>query len=345
MTNNLKKFLESNNDPLNNEILDNIETNELEIQDQQNEINNDINDIVDTSSQVQDKIEEAEMLIKILREDGIAPSLIKFLSINKTYINLWQLKLPAIESLNVTTNNQRLANILADQLEKKILNANKALEGLWDTIKEKIDRIGDIFRSNITIAEKLHNQAITMNIDEEKVNTSEVKALTFKDMQYIEKMLNELINLKVPSSSSFSTNKKEIDTFNKDFDKIYNKVKDEYLGLNPNTNSYKTIKVKEIVNDITSKNDKYFKLVTDLKANEEALNKKIFDLDIYIKTDKNHMDEVKDTKSIEDYEHSKYMMKYRKNAMQFIQLATLFINGMLKNYIRLARAVIACKKS
>lgn len=108
---------------------------------------NELNLYIDTFNDISNKLLEIDSLIYILRTDGISPIALKLLSTNKLLIDTWKVTLPSTESLS--TNNQVLANNLADQLQIKLDIADAAIEGLWDKIKKAgASIINKIIKSN-----------------------------------------------------------------------------------------------------------------------------------------------------------------------------------------------------
>lgn len=319
--NKLKSIFNDENNDKENETVEDQQEYELKLE-KYNECVNDITNTCINLDYINKKVKDVRYLINVLKEDGIDPISLKILCNNKFYTNELNIKLPSVESLNNNTNNL-VADQIVKQLEYKIENITSGYEGLADKISDAWDKFKDVFRSNETKIENIRKKIVNMEVDEEKCKDKTVEAFDFKIMQYFENMLNKLMNLKIPSPKD----KKGIDKFNDQFYDISSQIRKEFIGLNPNTAEYKTMYVKNIINDMISENDKYYLLVKKLKDNEDKLK-----------------DKVSAISSFYTQQHDDEDSEMLKNGLQYIPFATRFITGMQNNYLRLASAVLSCKK-
>lgn len=164
--------------------------------DKGNDLSNKIDEDIAVYDNAQKNIEEAEMLIDVLKNNGVSPLAIKIISSNSLYTDVWKIHLPSAESLDIKSNNQKIADEIADMLRKKIELAYAGLEGLWSALGDSIsafwDWFTDLFRNNEEKVNRMADRVNNIELDEEKVNKRFVK---YWDVKTIENYTNEAIDV------------------------------------------------------------------------------------------------------------------------------------------------------
>ena len=154
-----------------------------------------IDEDISIADNIQDRINEAEMIVGILQNDGISSIAIKILSTNSTYTDIWRINLPSVESLN-GNNNKILADQVANNIQNKIEKAHAGLEGLWKKIKEKTsafwDWFTDLFRNMEEKVNRMADKVSGIELDEDKVRNRMVR---YWDVSLIEEYTQEAIDV------------------------------------------------------------------------------------------------------------------------------------------------------
>ena len=163
---------EETNTEENNESDINIEINviqkENEIEEEVNEINEqerEVDNDISVKENIEENIKEAEMLINILRTEGINQLSLNIISTNKLYTDIWKLRLPSVESLDTVGMNryqaEQLANALEGFLDKAKSGLKKVGRHLFESanklIKKQENRIEQKRNRSLTIIEKIEN--------------------------------------------------------------------------------------------------------------------------------------------------------------------------------------------
>ena len=295
--NKFKEFMENNQEDNNQ---DDIEYQQKI--DKCNEAIKDMSEMITALDITYMELDNAERVIKVLREDGIDPIALKILCSNKLYTDIWNIVLPSTESLKTDGNNQLVANHLADMLELKMKNAYSASsEGIVNKIKNLWDKFKDLFKSNEEKIESLYSKLVEIDIDDEKCKDKVIEAFDYTAMKNFEMLLDKL----KASKDSISSKK-------------YNEIRKIKSDISTLMHEGKTkIKINDIAKDMTSKNDKYYKIVNNLKESEYVIKKWST---TYVNTQPGIIVPIKISEAID------------------------CVSIMQKNYIQLASTVLACKK-
>ena len=128
----------------------NVIQKEVEAEESASELNSEeqkvlkLLDNIDTACNI---VDEAEMLINILKEDGINPLALKILSTNKIYTDVWKIGFPSTESLDVAGANRQQAEMIIAGLEEAKQKAeggiNKAIKYLMEKLQQFVDKFYD----------------------------------------------------------------------------------------------------------------------------------------------------------------------------------------------------------
>lgn len=160
-----------------------------------NEVSEDLKDDLDVSEKVEEQVQEAEMLIKILRTDGISPIALRILSTNQTYTDVWKVGLPSVESLSVSDNNQIIANQIADVLQIKVNKAYEGLSDLWDSIVNRASLFFtsflNLFRNSEKAVTAFAKKVEGITLNEEKINSKQVK---YWDLETVKSYTQEALD-------------------------------------------------------------------------------------------------------------------------------------------------------
>lgn len=167
-----------------------------ELINRENEISNKLNINLDTLEKVYDKIYETSCLIDILRKNGLNPLALKVINTNKLYTDIWRIILPSAESLQINSNNQEIANRIADTLEEKIKVANEGIldvfSGIKDAMVDLFDWIGDFFRSAEEKINRMADKVNGLDLNDEKLRMKMVK---YWDLRSVKDYTEEAIDV------------------------------------------------------------------------------------------------------------------------------------------------------
>ena len=153
----------------------------------------------------EDAIEEAEMLINILRNDGVNPLVIKILSSRKIYTSMLDLRLPSIESLDTVGTNRYQAELLANSLEGLL---NKIKDRVTNAVKSASDKLQFAIRkfslsseTNNKKIQELQNKinAIPKGVFND-IKDGEITILSIDEMSKAGKLLNKVNSYKWDST-------------------------------------------------------------------------------------------------------------------------------------------------
>ena len=302
--------------------------------DEGNEIQNDIEDAADTAEQVEDAVDEAEMLVKILKSDGIDPIALKIISANSLYTNIWRIPMPSTESLDNYGVNRRQAEQLAAALEVSISGAMQGLKNIYEKTKDSLDRLWDWFarawRDNQKTIETLRGKVVGMAVNEEKAEKKKVKGYDLAAMQDMNKVVNDMIKLTLPDENGKGASR---------FNTAYQSLEDRIMKFFSES-AQTEINVSDIVKSITSEGDKFYSLVNDLKDRKTACEDKVKELKTYF-TNLTKAAKANDELSKDE---KKDIKRANSNTMKYLSKVTKVIIAMQKNYIKLAAAVRSCKQ-
>lgn len=174
------------------EVEINVVQKEIEAEEEAHEVSDAISDVEDTNDtieQAETTIEQSEMIVKVLREDGINPVALKILSTNKNYIDLWNIGLPSVETLDVVGNNRRQAEALADNIEAKTEALKATVQRWWKKFVEFLKRLFGVGEAKLDASrkrlEKLLKEANKLSKDD--IN---MERLEKKEVENIKKGIN-----------------------------------------------------------------------------------------------------------------------------------------------------------
>lgn len=170
------------------------------------EIEADIQASEDAEAQAEADIEEAEMLVKMLRRDGLHPSVLKIIRARPLYRDIWNIPMPGAESLDVTGRNDVQAKQLADAIQARVEGFTETMSNWGNAIKKRITQfwnwIKSLFPSKKKSIEKIHTALKDIkatSIDTEKANEKKVSILTLSDVKSIHAAANKIMRFD-PSS-------------------------------------------------------------------------------------------------------------------------------------------------
>lgn len=328
-----------------------------------NEISNSIDEDIEIVDRVQDQIEEAQMIVDILRKDGISPLALKILLTRHVYIDAWKIGLPSIESLNISSNNQAIANNIADTLEIKINKAHMGLEGVWESIKEKtndfLNWLGDFFRNTEEKVNRMANKLSNIQVDNDKLK---LKILKYWDLDSVKKYTEKALDV-VTTANKLVVNASTGQVTNE----LGEKIK-KFINKNE-INSFKKQKTQkpltEVADDILQGTDgEYYKAVIQLNS-----VRKTYEIcyDNFIKALKEAEDIKKDKKPSPSMDeradnmakigimtgdntilYASFTMKMILSLFKFFtnivrKKVVKLMKDIVNNYITLANAVYDCK--
>jgi len=263
--------------------------------------------------------EQAEMVAKILREEGLTPGMLSLLKVNPIFSDVWNVPMPARESLDATGTNMAHAKRIAAALEEKADATKGALAKAWDTIiswfaklKTMLKEFFDFRYKRVqALNEKLGN---IKEIDEEAGKSNKAMIISIDQLKDLNKYIDKL-------TGNLGLGSKILEFFNKT--QKPNMTKSEHI-------------VNDIYKHFKGANSEYYKLIDDLFKQRETLDKFVDDS---IKVFKEYKRSNPDDKS--GIEERKKEKKARSNAAKELKdaiklAADCFIAG--------ATAVISCEK-
>lgn len=296
-----------------------------EAADDYNETSSELDSVSETINQAEDVVEQTEMLINILRTDGINPTALKIISSNPVYTNTWKIGLPSCESLDTVGTNRTQAEQIAASLEAKKEGAIEKVKSLYrkviDYLKELIQKWFQRSKYNSEKCLKLINELKSISdgsIDSEKLSNKSVKVLQANVISFWNTGLGKVLSGDPKDISEINEAEKQLSKMS---DHIDNKNKVELKGKDI-LNYVKDAKLQEAVKSATSTKDA---LDATVKAAESAASSVSGNFD----------------KSDKEKEFSKTYIGYVKKK---VSVMTKAINAMQSSFITAGVAVVACKK-
>ena len=182
----------------------NVIQKEVEAEESASELNSEeqkvlkLLDNIDTACNI---VDEAEMLINILKEDGINPLALKILSTNKIYTDVWKIGFPSTESLDVVGSNKYQADQIAAALEEKKKETDNIVVRMWRRLMEIIKSLvnkwfGKAEEKALKLEEiinKLKNVK-EKDVDEEAIKERTISAFDVQTATDLRKKVDECVD-------------------------------------------------------------------------------------------------------------------------------------------------------
>lgn len=303
--------------------------------DEVNDVQNEMEDTADTTEQVEDAVDEAEMLVKILRSDGIDPISLKILSTNRTYTDIWKITMPSTESLDVHGTNKRAAEQLAVALESRIEAAREGIKSIYNNMVDKLgtfwEKIKNAILSNKKRVEAMRSKVNGLELDSEKCESKKAKGYDLATTQGLAKIVSDMVKLELPSPEGKGAAK-----FNNAYQSIEERIT-KFMSESAKTE----IEVSSISKSITSDGDKFYAAAVAVFDSKDACATKVKELKEYFsgltKAAKDNDELSKDEK--------KDVKRANANTMKYLSKISKVISAVQSNYVKLATAVYDCRIS
>lgn len=170
------------------------------------ELESDLQASEDAEAQAEADIEEAEMLVKLLNEDGLHPSVLKIISARPLYRDIWNIPMPGSESLDVTGRNDVQAKQLANAIQARVEGFRETMSKWGPMIKDRLAKflawIKNLFPSKKKSMEKIQASLKDLKADDinkEKANAKKVTMLKLSDVKAIKTLAGKIVNLNLDS--------------------------------------------------------------------------------------------------------------------------------------------------
>lgn len=149
--------------------------------------------------------EQAEMVAKILREEGLNPGMLSLLKANPIFSDVWNVPMPARESLDATGTNMTYAESIAAALEEKADATKGALAKAWDKLiqwlsdlKAWLKKAFDFKAKNV---EKSNANLKDVKVDEAKAKEKKIKIISVADAKAVAKYVDDVTSGKLGSKA------------------------------------------------------------------------------------------------------------------------------------------------
>lgn len=291
------------------------------------EIEADIQASEDAEAQAEADIEEAEMLVKMLRQDGLHPSVLKIIRARPLYRDIWNIPMPGAESLDVTGRNDVQARQLADAIQARVEGFRETMSNWGAAIKKRIDQfwnwIKSLFPSKKKSIEKIHTAlkgTKKTSIDTEKANEKKVSILTLSDVKDIHAAASKIVRFDPTNTNA--TDLKELES-----------TVEKFSLLKPEETT-----VSKILTEFL--NDEYYNSASELvsiSGKIDAVLKAMFR--VVDSLSKLAMAQ-EQTKSDEIKEEKDKVQKLLKSLTRMSKYCVMVANS----YIKGGGAVVSCKK-
>lgn len=160
------------------------------------EIANDVENTVSADNQAEEIVEEAQMLAKALREEGLNSLALRMIKNNRVYRDIWRIQLPGTESLEYSGRNTVYANQIADQLEARIAAYEESQAGFFTKMADFFRRIWmhikNLFSTKRTKVTRMMDEVKGIKINQEKAKDKKVKCFTAAQLQDIADFIGKM---------------------------------------------------------------------------------------------------------------------------------------------------------
>lgn len=180
------------------------------------EIEADIQASEDAEAQAEADIEEAEMLVKMLRRDGLHPNVLQIIRARPLYRDIWNIPMPGAESLDVTGRNDVQARQLADAIQARVEGFRETMSNWGAAIKKRIDQfwnwIKNLFPSKKKSVEKIHTalkSTKASSIDKKKAEEKKVSILALDAVKDIQVAANKIVSFNPTDTTPTDLNELE----------------------------------------------------------------------------------------------------------------------------------------